>query len=517
MKLVKADEMKAIDRRASQEYMIPSLLLMENAGLRVVQAIREILTGVSRPRVVILAGQGNNGGDGLVVGRHLFNGGAPVDIFLLGEPDALTPDSRVNYDIAHKMGISILPLTGEQHLASLTNALLQADLVVDAIYGIGFRGRLNDFETRVADLLNHSRVPVLAVDIASGVEADTGSVHGSAVRADHTVTLALPKLGLIRAPGCEYTGQLSVGDISIPRSLLEDPALKMNLIDATSIKGWLPPRAADTHKGTYGHVLVVGGSTGMTGAVTMTACAALRSGAGLVTAALPEDLVPILDGTTMEVMSRALPATGQGSISVEALPAIETLLGISSACAVGPGMSRYQEAAAIIHFILEKSGVPVLIDADGINALESDPGVLRDRQVPVVITPHPRELARLTGLTVEQIQHDRMGIASGYATKWGITIVLKGNHTVVAGPTGEIYINSSGNPGMATAGSGDVLSGIIAGFIAQGLNTQQAAVAGVYIHGRAGDQAAAEIGQRGMIAGDIIEYLPYTLLEIAGQ
>ncbi|MEQ8200468.1 MAG: NAD(P)H-hydrate dehydratase [Syntrophomonadaceae bacterium] len=517
MKLVKADEMKAIDRRASQEYMIPSLLLMENAGLRVIEAIRTILGELSRSRVVILAGKGNNGGDGLVTGRHLVNSGAVVDLFLLGDSAALTPDARVNYDIVNKMGIPVQPLTKDQHLPALTAALLQADLVVDAIYGIGFRGTLDDFETAVVDLLNHSRIPVLAVDIASGVEADTGRVHGAAVQADYTVALALPKLGQITAPGSQYTGQLSVADISIPGQLLEDAALKMNLTDAAMVKRWLTPRAADTHKGTYGHVLVVGGSAGMTGAVTMTACAALRSGAGLVTAALPKTLVPILDVTVMEVMSRALPETSQCSISIEALPAIENLLGTCSVCAVGPGMSRYREANAIVRYILENSGVPVLIDADGINALESDPEVLRDRQVPVVITPHPRELARLTGLSVEEIQHNRIEIASRYAAKWGITIVLKGHHTVVACPAGEIYINGSGNPGMATAGSGDVLSGIIAGLIAQGLKTQRAAAAGVYIHGRAGDQAAAELGQRGMIAGDLIDYLPDALLEIAGQ
>ena len=517
MKLVKADEMKTIDRRASQEYMIPSLLLMENAGLRVVESIRAILIEENRNRVVILAGKGNNGGDGLVVGRHLVNCGTAIEIFLLGDPDALTPDARVNYDILNKMGIPIQPLILDQHLANLMTSLLQADLVVDAIYGIGFRGRLDDFETRVADLLNSSRVPVLAVDIASGVEADTGKVHGSAVQADYTVTLALPKLGLIMAPGSEYTGRWSVADISIPRSLLEDPTLKMNLLDAAAIKGWLTPRAADTHKGTYGHVLVVGGSAGMTGAVTMTSCAALRCGAGLVTAALPETQMPILDAAVMEVMGQALPETNLGCISIDALPALESLLGTCSVCAVGPGMSRYQEANAILRFILENSGVPVLIDADGINALASDPGVLRDRQVPVVITPHPRELARLTGLTVEEIQHNRIEVASRYAADWGITMVLKGHQTVVACPRGEVFINSRGNPGMATAGSGDVLSGIIAGLIAQGLKTQQAAAAGVYIHGRAGDRAAAEIGQRGMIAGDMIDYLPYTLLELAGQ
>jgi len=517
MKLVKAEEMRTIDQRASQEYGIPSLLLMENAGLRVLEAIMPLLVDGIPGQVVILAGRGNNGGDGLVTGRHLSNRGVQVDIFLLGDSASLTSDARVNYDILTKMGVPVQPLTGAEHMGALATALLKADLAIDAIYGTGFRGRLDDFETGVVAILNHSRVPVVAVDIPSGVEADTGKVLGAAVKADHTLALALPKVGQLLTPGCEYTGRLSVADISIPRCLLEDPALKMNLIDPAMVQGWLSPRPAESHKGTYGHVMVVGGSAGMVGAVVLTSCAALRCGAGLVTSALPGSLVPIFDTAVMEAMSRALPETSQGSISVEALPAIDALLGTCSVCAVGPGMSRYQEASTILRFILQNSGVPILVDADGINALASDAEVLKDRQVPIVITPHPRELARLTGRTVEEIQHDRSGMASHYATKWGVTIVLKGHNTVVACPGGDIYINGSGNPGMATAGSGDVLSGIIAGLIAQGLKPQKAAIAGAYIHGRAGDRAALQLGQRGMIAGDLIDHLPYTLLDLAGQ
>lgn len=517
MKLLRAAEMKAIDARASADFKIPSLILMENAGLRVLDTIKDISGDLAQSRIAILAGKGNNGGDGLVTGRHLINAGARVRIFLMGELEELTPDARLNFDILIKMGADITPLTREEHLPAFMDTLLKADLVLDAIYGIGFHGSLDAFEADLVQMLNSSRIPVVAVDIPSGVEADTGKVHGMAVRADYTVTMALPKLGQFLAPGCEYMGKLIVADISIPSQLVNDPGLKLNLIDLETVKKWIKPRAADTHKGTYGHALVVGGSAGMVGAVTMTSCAALRCGAGLVTAALPESLAPILDNSVMEVMSRSLPETNESSISPDALPAIESLLGTCSVCAAGPGMSRYQEANRIIRFILENSGVPVLIDADGINALASDVSVLKDRQVPIVITPHPRELSRLTGLTVEEIQNNRIEVATRYATAWGVTLVLKGHNTVVACPAGEVFINSSGNPGMATAGSGDVLSGIIAGLIAQGLRTQDAAIAGVYIHGCAGDRAAAELGQRGLIAGDLIDYLPYTLLDMAGE
>jgi len=511
MKLLYADQMKEIDRRATDNYLIPSLLLMENAGLRVLETVKGIIGELHKAEVIILAGKGNNGGDGLVLGRHLMNAGATVDIFLLGESQNLSPDAYANYCILEKMEANLIPLRADEDFDRLMIALLSADLIVDAIYGIGFRGSLNNFETRVIQMVNLCKAPVVAVDIPSGVETDTGKVHGTALKADYTVTFALPKLGQVIEPGRDYVGKLIVADISIPGPLLEDGDLKLNLIDKALISKYVKPRSAESHKGTYGHVMVAGGSAGMTGAVILAASAALRSGAGMVTAALPESLVPIVGASAREVMSRPLAQTSAACISIEALPALENLLGTVSVCAIGPGMSRYPEANAIIRFVLENSGVPILVDADGLNALEGDAGILKGRQIPIVITPHPREMSRLTGLTVEDIQHNRLEIARQYATAWGITVVLKGNQTVVATSSGEVFVNSSGNPGMATAGSGDVLSGIIAGLIAQGLRPQQAALAGVYVHGCSGDRAAEITGQKGMVAGDLIDHLPYIL------
>ncbi len=511
MKLLYAEQMKEIDRRATDNYLIPSLLLMENAGLRVLETVKGIINELHKAKVIILAGKGNNGGDGLVLGRHLMNAGAMVDIFLLGESQNLSSDAYVNYSVLKKMDTNLIPLRADEDLDRFMMALLSADLIVDAIYGIGFRGSLNNFETRVIQMVNLCKAPVVAVDIPSGVEADTGKINGTALKADYTVTFALPKLGQVLEPGRDYVGQLIIADISIPGPLLEDRNLKLNLIDKALISKLIKPRSAESHKGTYGHVLVAGGSAGMTGAVILAAGAALRSGAGMVTAALPESLVPIVGASAREVMSRPLAQTSAACISIEALPALGDLLGTVSVCAIGPGMSRYPEANAIIRFVLENSGVPILVDADGLNALEGDAGILKSRQIPVVITPHPREMSRLTGLTVEDIQQNRLEIARQYATAWGITVVLKGNQTVVATSSGEVFINSSGNPGMATAGSGDVLSGIIAGLIAQGLGPQQAALAGVYIHGCSGDRAAEISGQKGMVAGDLIDNLPYIL------
>jgi len=503
MKLLRADEMKEIDRRASSEYMIPSIVLMENAGLRTTEKIVELLGGVCSRKIIILVGRGNNGGDGLVVARHLLNGGAQVDVFMCADASQLSGDARTNYEILVRMSGSIYPLQQEADLHNFIMSLMKTDMVVDAVYGIGFRGSLGEFEAQLAKLVNQSKSLVLAVDIPSGLEADTGRVNGEVFKADHTVTFALPKLGMILGKGREYVGQLTVADISIPKALLEDERLKLQMITEEMIKVHFRPRLQESHKGSYGHALIIGGSTGMSGAAVMTSWAALRCGAGLVTLALPEKIMAAAQ-LVPEVMSRGLPSTPEGAISNEACPIIENLLGTAAVCAIGPGMSRYKDGNAIVRTVLEKAGIPVLIDADGLNALNEDIGILKDRQVPVVITPHPGEMARLTNLSVGDIQHERIATSCYYAREWGVTIVLKGNNTIVAHPSGQAYVNTTGNPGMATAGSGDVLSGIIAGLIAQGLKPADAAVAGVYLHGLAGDTASMQLGQRALTATDLI-------------
>jgi len=508
MKLLKADEMKAIDRKASSDFGIPSIVLMENAGLRTLEVVEDILGGSKNKSIIILAGKGNNGGDGLVIARHLMNSDAKVKVFITGQESELTPDSRLNYNILLRMGAAIETLVSDEDLDRLLPFLINADLIIDALYGIGFKGSLNEFHSRIVKMVNWCRVPVVAVDIPSGVEADTGHVHGLAIKATHTVTFALPKIGLILEPGKDYVGTLSVADISIPKELLTAASLKTNLMDEQMVKSLFGPRKAESHKGTYGHVLVIGGSPGMVGAVMMASLAALRTGAGLVTAAVPESLAGIVDSSLMEVMTAPLAETGQSTIALEALPAMENLLGTVSVCAIGPGMSRYPEAAAIIRYVLERAGVPVVIDADGLNALSEEIEILKDRQIPIVLTPHPGEMGRLCGMSNEEIQSNRLETTRKFAQEWGVTLVLKGNKTVIANPSGEAFINISGNPGMATAGSGDVLCGIIAGLIAQGLKPQEAAWAGVYLHGLAGDFAAESKGERGLIAGDLIASLP---------
>ncbi|NLV20454.1 MAG: NAD(P)H-hydrate dehydratase [Syntrophomonadaceae bacterium] len=513
MKLIRADEMKEIDRRASSEYLIPSIVLMENAGLRTTEKIAELLDGVGGRNIIILVGRGNNGGDGLVVARHLLNAAARVNVFMCGEVGQLSPDARTNYEILARMTSRIYPLREETDLQYFIMSLLEADMVVDAIYGIGFRGSLGEFEARLAGLVNQSKCPLLAVDIPSGLEADTGRINGEAFKADYTVTFALPKLGMVLGKGRDYVGQLTVADISIPGALLLDEQIKLQMITEEMVKLHFQPRLRETHKGSYGHALIIGGSPGMSGAPVMASWAALRCGTGLVTLALPEKIMGAAS-VVPEVMSRGLPSTLTGAISGEACTIIENLLGTASVCAIGPGMSRYAEGNMVVRTVLEKAGIPVLIDADGLNALQSDVGILKDRQVPVVITPHPGEMSRLTKLSVEEIQNQRIEISRHYSVEWGVTIVLKGNNTIVALPGGQVFVNVTGNPGMATAGSGDVLSGIITGLIAQGLKPTDAAVAGVFLHGRAGDTAARQLGQRSITATDLIYSLPTVINEL---
>lgn len=512
MKLVNSREMNEIDQQAIHEYGIPGLILMENAGIRTVEVIEEILQATSGKNVVVLVGRGNNGGDGLVIARHLMNAGATVFVFALAKPDLLPPDSRTNYEIFKNMGGQFCELHSEGDLDSLMICLFNSDLIVDALYGNGFKGSLNEYEARLVGMVNWCRKPVVAVDIPSGVDADSGMVHGTAIKASHTVCFALPKIGLVLEPGKDYVGTLSIADISIPRRLLEDNRLKTNLITADMVGPLIRMRPSESHKGTFGHALIVGGSTGLTGAVVMASYAALRCGAGLVTAALPETLLPIVDGVMTEVMTTPLPQSREALIGLEAMAFLDNLMGTVSVGAIGPGMSVHAEAAAVMQHILRRSGIPLVIDADGLNALVGNTEIFKDRQVPIVITPHPGEMARLTGRSITEIQSDRLGIARQFAMEWGVTLVLKGNKTVVADPLGNLFVNIIGNPGMATAGSGDVLCGIITGLIAQGLKATEAAVAGVYLHARCGDRVAEYKGQRGLVAGDLIATLPDILV-----
>ncbi|OPX86769.1 MAG: Bifunctional NAD(P)H-hydrate repair enzyme Nnr [Pelotomaculum sp. PtaB.Bin104] len=514
MRVVTAGEMKKLDQAAIEEYGVPGLILMENAGRQVVEVIRQVLGNVRGKVITVFVGKGNNGGDGFVIARHLFNMGAEVKVLALADEEEITGDAAVNLEIWRKMNQKIYSLHHGDGINIVRLVLMNTDLIVDAIYGTGFHGKMGEKVGRIVEVLNGSVKPIVAVDIPSGLEADTGKVFGSCIRAAHTVTFALPKLGLILEPGANYAGELHVADISIPPGLIEKEAPQRYLITAELVREWLPLRPSAAHKGTFGRVLVVAGSRGMTGAAYLAGEAALRAGAGLITVAVPESLHNIMEVKLSEVMTVPLPDNEKGSLSLSARESILNLLEGASVLALGPGISTEPEVVAMVRELLPSVRVPCVLDADGLNALAGEVEIMRKVQAPVVITPHPGEMARLMNITTKEIQEDRIAVAGKAAVNWSVVALLKGARTVVAAPNGAIYINPTGNPGMASGGCGDVLTGVIASLIAQGLDPARAASAGAYIHGLAGDLSAREKGMMGMTAGDIIANLPAAAMNI---
>ncbi|MFZ5651701.1 MAG: NAD(P)H-hydrate dehydratase [Bacillota bacterium] len=508
MKAVTAQEMREIDYKAITGFGIPGIVLMENAGRRTVEAVLEKAGDVQGKTVTIFAGKGNNGGDGLVVARHLFNMGADVNVLLLESPEKITGDAAINLSIWKKMGQKVYTVTQKDDFNAVRLFLVRTDVVIDAIYGTGFKGKVSDCAGRIIEAINASRKTVIAVDVPSGLEVDTGNVNGPCVRANLTVTFGLPKIGLLLEPGAGYAGELRVADISLPLSLLDDDQLKNNLLDRQLVKSWLPFRPNSSHKGDYGRVLVIAGSRGMAGAACLASGAAARSGAGLVTLVVPEAVYnPVAAGLT-EVMVVPAPDTSEGTLSRKAVPVIRAMLDRADVMALGPGISGNAETQEAVREIVSISTIPFVLDADGLNALSGQTGILKKVKAPAVLTPHPGEMGRLTGLSSGAVQQDRLNLARWWSSKWGAVLVLKGARSLVACPDGTVYINPSGNPGMATGGSGDVLTGVIAGLMAQGMESARAAAAGVFMHGLAGDSAAVEKGMMGLIAGDILRALP---------
>jgi NAD(P)H-hydrate epimerase len=500
--------MKALDTAAIEEYGIPGLVLMENAGRHVVEVVRQVLGDVRDKVVTIFIGKGNNGGDGLVIARHLLNMGAEIKLLVLANVEEITGDAAVNLEIWRKMEQKIYSIHHGDGINIVRLILMNTDLIVDAIYGTGFRGKVAEKVGRIIEVLNGSGKPIVAVDIPSGLEANNGKVGGPCIQAAHTVTFGLPKLGLILEPGADYVGRLHIADISIPAVLVEKAAPLRYLITPELVKEWLPTRPSAAHKGTFGRVLIVAGSRGMTGAACLAGEASLRAGAGLVTVAVPETLHDIVEVKLTEVMTTPLPDTGKGCLSKEARQDILSLLEDKDVLAIGPGLSTDPVVTALVRDLLPSIRVPCVLDADALNALAGAGELLREVQAPVIITPHPGEMARLIGVSTREIQADRLAATSTAALNWNVVVLLKGARTVVADPSGAIYINPTGNPGMATAGSGDVLTGTIAALVGQGLEPSRAAAAGAYLHGLAGDLAAREKGMMGLVAGDLVLALP---------
>lgn len=520
MKVVTAEEMRSIDRRTIEEYGIPGPVLMERAGLSVALRIRELY---EKRKVIVLAGGGNNGGDGIVVARDLFSRGWNVRVLLLAREGKLSPDCLLQYRIAGKTGVPI------EFRKAVTSKDLHSAVVVDAILGTGINKPVTSPVSDIMGFLNKSDCQVISVDIPSGLSADTGAIMGEAVRADFTVTFGLPKAGHLLHPGAEYTGKLFVEDIGFPPELLRSESLKIQTFERDDAAALLPERPAYSHKGDYGHVLVVAGSRGKTGAALMTAKSCLRSGAGMVTIGVPESLADIFQSRVTEEMILPLPDTGSGILSEKAYPEIADFLNRrGDVLAVGPGLTSGAHISNLMERLLTTITVPAVLDADALNALSGKRAILKKAKAPLVLTPHPGEMARLNreaegkaqgakGSDSDlraKVEQDRINSARSFAEDTGTYLVLKGVPTVISEPEGRTFLNTTGNPGMATAGSGDVLTGVIAAFLGQGLNPIDAALLGVYLHGLSGDIAASKRGMHSLTASDIIEHMPDAFLSL---
>ncbi|MGH7422924.1 MAG: NAD(P)H-hydrate dehydratase, partial [Candidatus Methylomirabilales bacterium] len=508
MKVVTAKEIQELDRRAEAEYGISSRILMENAGTGAVRVMEQHFPRLYRSRVVVVCGKGNNGGDGLVVARHLVNGGASVQVLLLAKKEEVKGDAAVNLGIAERSGIPLAEVTSGRDLHKHRESLVTADLIVDAILGTGLTGPAQGIAAEAIQLLNSLGRPLVALDLPSGLGSDDGLIQEPCIRAQLTLTLALPKRSLLLFPAARCAGEVRVVDIGIPRVLLTDSKLPVDLTEPEEIRTALPPRDPDAHKGTYGHVLVLAGSPGKTGAAALCSLAALRAGAGLVTLAVPEGLNDLMEVKLTEVMTVGLPETEERTVAFQARDALLGLMEGKRVLALGPGLSTHPETVRLVASLIQAAKIPLVIDADGITALARQPEVLSKASVPVILTPHPGELGRMLWVPKEEVIEKRIPIAQKVTSTYNVTLVLKGARTLIAEPGGAVHINPTGNPGMATAGVGDVLTGVIAGLISQGLAPAIAAVVGVYLHGLAGDLACQQLGPEAMIASDLLEKLP---------
>ncbi|MBM4140923.1 MAG: NAD(P)H-hydrate dehydratase [Nitrospira sp.] len=507
MKVVTAQEMREIDAKTIERYCIPSTVLMERAGLAVASKIKEIF---NRKKIIVIAGSGNNGGDGLVVARNLYNEGWDVKVFLTSRPEDLKGDALLQYKVAVKFGVDIQPI--KELLVCQSPVLTRHSIIVDAILGTGLSKNVTGRLSAVITFLNKSNVPVVSIDIPSGISSGSGQIMGDAVRADYTVTFGLPKRGHLLYPGAEYAGKLFIEDIGFPKELLESEKFNVELLMKNEVSTLIPERLNYSHKGDYGHVLIVAGSRGKTGAAFMAAKACLRSGAGLVTIGVPDSLSEIVQSRVTEEMTLILPDKGDGTLSAKASDIIRDFLNEKAdVLAIGPGIGVSADTQKIIKNMIKNSTKPMVIDADGVNSIKGEREVFKKARVPVILTPHPGEMARLlqdTRYRIQDIEKDRLNIAMSFAKETGTYLVLKGVPTIIAGSDGKAFINSTGNPGMATGGTGDVLTGMIVGFLSQGLKPVQASILGVYTHGLAGDIAASEKGEHPLIATDIIDKLP---------
>jgi hydroxyethylthiazole kinase-like uncharacterized protein yjeF len=513
VKVVTAEQMRDIDRQAIQDLGIPGLQLMENAGRAVADAAYEMTEPCPDRAIVVICGRGNNGGDGFVAARHLAKLGRTVEVFLAAKREEVSDDARANLE---RLAEARLAAAEVSDAAAVSHACAQAGLVVDALLGTGLSGEVSDLAAELIAAMNGCGRRVLAVDIPSGLAADSGAPLGVAVRATRTVTMGLPKLGMFMFPGADYVGKLTVADIGFPSDLICDAPGVADLIQPEWVRLLMPSRRRTAHKGDFGRVLVIAGSVGMTGAACLCAEAALRVGAGLVTVGCPESLNDILEVKLTEAMSFPLPETYERTLDTRALAVILELAETADVLAIGPGISRHPDTGLLVQRLVGRVDKPMVVDADALNALSAAPALLEGSHAPAVLTPHPGEMARLMGVSTEEVQGNRAHFAKTAADRFHSAMILKGAYSLICETGRPLTINPTGNPGMASGGTGDVLTGMVAGLVAQGLLPFEAACAGAYLHGLAGDLAAGSTGEASLVAGDLIRFLPQAICQVLG-
>ena len=508
--IVTPAQMREIDQAAIRGYGIPGLILMENAAAGVADYViahaGELLSPGAERNALVVCGKGNNGGDGFAAARRLHLRDFSVLILSLASRDEIKGDARANLEICERLGVDIIYAANDSAGDILPFCLARAEVIIDAIFGTGFHGRPEGIYATAINAINESRKKVVSVDTPSGLDGLTGIAAGCCVRADATLALGFYKTGLLSGPDTDCAGKTVLIDIGIPGELAEKAAVSARLVDADSIRPAFSARKRDSHKGDYGKLLIVTGSPGMTGAGCLAAESALTAGAGLVYIAAPGSLAQIYEIAVREAITLCAGSNVDRTISYESADAIAKYADRMDAVAIGPGMSTDQETARAIRKIITAVQKPLVIDADALTAVAADLTSLERLKAPAVLTPHEAEMARLTGASVQQVKRGRMAAAREFAQKYKVTLVLKGRNSIIAAPDGRAYVNCTGNPGMATAGAGDVLTGMIAAFIGAGMDATDAAAAAVHLHGLSGDIAAAELGERPLRAGDIIRY-----------
>jgi len=499
-----------MDAKAISDYKIPGLVLMENAGKDAFEILYDYFEeDLELFRILIICGKGNNGGDGFVLARHLYNNGFKTGVLILDNPGSYSGDAKVNLNILLKLGCPVKCIKNFSP-KKLLEVFKGYTMIVDAVFGTGFKGVPRDFYKHVIDIINDYGSITISLDIPSGLNPDTGIAEGSVVNADITITMGLPKLGMMIYPGHEYCGEIFTADISMPPELLYDRGIPYELIDEYCLPHL--ERRPDTHKGCFGKILIIGTSPGLTGAGYLAGQAALKSGAGMITLAVPKSINPILESKLTEVMT--LPVSdSDGHFSLESLDEVLIFSEKSDVIVLGPGLGRHPDTITFAKEFIKSCTKPLIIDADGLYSIQGALDLVRNYSAPVILTPHLAEFARLTGDDIDSIKSNKVKKAISFAVKNNILLVLKGAETLIATEKGDLFINLTGNPGMATGGMGDVLSGFIASLIGQDVSVNTAAVTAAYLLGRAGDELLPEVGYAGINPSEVIEILPFLIKE----